>query len=200
MFSAADRSPSENRLPARTTSGGSFLQGGDALGCGRRISFVSRHAIQAFEHDPARRQRRVDVHRSQKGIDRARRIAQGHVAVTALLVEEAEPRMLLLQALQGCQRFVYPVQASLVGGDQVQGVAILGAAAASSSAAASASQCRPPLLRSRMRLTSSSIGEDAEGLCIVPAHHTGAALNLVTQLHTIHRQFIVASSARHSTP
>ena len=48
--------------------------------------------------------------------------------MTALLVEEAEPRMLLLQALQGCQRLGYPVQASLVGGDQVQDVAIPGAA------------------------------------------------------------------------
>ena len=34
--------------------------------------------------------------------------------------------MLLLQALQGFQRLVYPVQASLVGGDQVQDVAVLG--------------------------------------------------------------------------
>jgi hypothetical protein len=71
-------------------------------------------------------QRRVDVHASQKGIDRARRFPQGHVAITALLVEEAEPRMLLLQALQGGQRLVYPVQASLVGGEQIQDVTIPG--------------------------------------------------------------------------
>ena len=114
------------QAPGLHDLGRQVFQGGDALGCDRCISFVPRQAIQAFEHAPARRQRRVDVHGSQKGIDRARRIPQGHVAITALLVEEAEPRMLLLQALQGCQRLVYPVQASLVGGDQVQDVAVLG--------------------------------------------------------------------------
>jgi hypothetical protein len=46
--------------------------------------------------------------------------------VTALLVQEAEPWVSLLQTPQGCQRLPYPVQASLVGSDQVQGVAVLG--------------------------------------------------------------------------
>jgi hypothetical protein len=63
---------------------------------------------------------------AEKGLDRARRIPQRRVAITTLLVEEAEPRIQLLQAPQGFKRLVYAVQASLVGGDQVQEVAVLG--------------------------------------------------------------------------
>jgi hypothetical protein len=106
--------------------GRQVFQAGDALGCNRCISFVPSQVIQAFEHDPAICQRRVEVHGSQKGIDRARRIPQGYVAITTLLVEEAEPRMLLLQEFRGCQCLVNQVQASLVGGDQIQDVAVLG--------------------------------------------------------------------------
>jgi hypothetical protein len=46
--------------------------------------------------------------------------------MTALLIQKAEPGMLLLEALQGCQRVVYPIQAALIGSDQVQDVAVLG--------------------------------------------------------------------------
>jgi hypothetical protein len=98
----------------------------DVLGCSRRIVYLPVHAVQAFQHDPARRQSRVEVHGFEEGFDRARRIPQGHVALTALLVEEAEPRMPLLEALQGCERLGYPVQASLIGGDKVQNIAVLG--------------------------------------------------------------------------
>src|SRR5262249_7147766 len=49
-----------------------------------------------------------------------------YITMTALLVEKAEPRMLLLQALQGCKCLGYPIQAALICGDQVQDVAILG--------------------------------------------------------------------------
>jgi len=45
--------------------------------------------------------------------------------MTALLVQKTEPGMLLLQALQGCERVAYPVQASLVGSDQIQDVSVL---------------------------------------------------------------------------
>ena len=103
-----------------------MFQSGDVLGCGRRIVYLPVHAVQAFQHDPARRQRRVEVHGSQQGFDRVRRIPQGHVALSALLVEEAEPRMPLLEALQGCQRLGYPVQASLVGGNKVQNITVPG--------------------------------------------------------------------------
>jgi hypothetical protein len=34
--------------------------------------------------------------------------------------------MPLLEALQGCERLGYPVQASLIGGDKVQNITVLG--------------------------------------------------------------------------
>src|ERR1019366_1218758 len=71
-------------------------------------------------------QRRVHVHGSQKSSDRARRIPQSRAAITALLVEEAEARMMSLQSVRGRQRLVYKVQASLVGGDQIEDVAVPG--------------------------------------------------------------------------
>jgi hypothetical protein len=43
----------------------------------------------------------------------------------ALLVEEAELRMLLLEALQGDERVGYPVQASEVCSDQIKDVPVL---------------------------------------------------------------------------
>ena len=167
MFSAADRSPSENRLPARTTSGGSCFRMRELLGGHRRTLLVPRHAIQAFEHGPTGHQRRVEVHGSRESIDRARRIPQGHVAITALLVEETEPRMLLLESLQGFQRLGYAVQASLVGGDQVKDVAVLEALQwpALRPRRALPSSARI-LLSSRMRPTSSSIG-DGDGVGMV---------------------------------
>ena len=53
-----------------------------------------------------------------------RPIPHGHGAIAALLVQKTEPRVLLFELLQGSQRLGYPVQASLVGGDQVQGIAV----------------------------------------------------------------------------
>ncbi len=55
------------------------------------------HAIKAFEHRPARGQRVIDVDGEQERGDRLRCALQGHVAVTALLVEAAEARMVSLQ-------------------------------------------------------------------------------------------------------
>jgi hypothetical protein len=46
--------------------------------------------------------------------------------MTAFLVQQAEAGMMLFKALQSAQGLRYPVQASQVGGDQVQGIAVLG--------------------------------------------------------------------------
>jgi hypothetical protein len=102
------------------------FQIGDLLGRLRRILDLSRHAIQAFEHTPARRERRVEVHTPQEGIDRTRGIPQGRVAIATLLIQEAEPRIRFLQAAQRCQRVGYSAQTTLIGGYQVQRITVLG--------------------------------------------------------------------------
>ena len=66
---------------------------------------IARHAIQPLEHAPARGQRRIDVHAAQEGIDRPRRVPQGDVAMTALLVEAAELRV---QAARGARAWRAP--------------------------------------------------------------------------------------------
>src|SRR5215467_6300060 len=101
------------------------IQAGEALGCRRGISCVPSHPKETFEHAPTLRQRRVDVHTAEKGLDRAWRIPQRRIAIPALLVEKAEPRMQLLQAPQRVKRLVNAVQATLIDGDQVQKVAVL---------------------------------------------------------------------------
>src|SRR5262249_6273510 len=102
------------------------VQAGEALGSRGCISCVPSHPKQTFEHAPTLRQRRVEVHAAEKGLDRAWRIPQCREAITALLVEKAEPRMQLLQAPQRFKGLVNPIQATLVDGDQVQKVAVLG--------------------------------------------------------------------------
>ncbi len=62
------------------------------------------HAVQAFEHAPAARQRMVDVDRLEERIDRRLRLAQRHEAAPALLVETAEVRMMLLEGWRGLRR------------------------------------------------------------------------------------------------
>jgi CheY-like chemotaxis protein len=60
------------------------------------------------------------VHGSSKGIHCALGIRQAHVAMAALLVQTSEARMLLLQAVQGCERVGNAPEASLIHRGQVQ--------------------------------------------------------------------------------
>ncbi len=103
-----------------------LLEGRELCGCRRCILYVPCHSIQTFEQRPARRKRRVEIDGAHKRFDRPARVSQRYVAIAALLVQETKPRMLLLQPLQGFQRFMDSVEAALVGRDQVQEVAVLG--------------------------------------------------------------------------
>src|SRR6185503_1139498 len=92
----------------------------------RCIHSVPLHPIQPVEHFPTRLQGRVDVHSPKESIDRARSVAQGDVAVPALLMEPAKPRMMFLEPLQHRERFGYAPEVAQCECDQVQNVAILG--------------------------------------------------------------------------
>ena len=54
---------------------------------------VAGQPVEALEHAPARRQRRIDVDGAQQRLDRPRRILQRDVAEAALLVQPAEARV-----------------------------------------------------------------------------------------------------------
>jgi hypothetical protein len=79
-----------------------------------------------LEHDPTRRQRRIDRHGTHEGIDSAPEISQRYIAVTTFLVEQTKLRMPLFEALQRHECFWNSVQTALVGRDQVQDVAMIG--------------------------------------------------------------------------
>src|SRR5882724_4838085 len=95
---------------------------------GRQRGFlhIACDAIQALEHAPAGGQRRIDVDTALEGIDCARHIVYGRETVTALLMQAAEARMLLLEALQRCQRCSTLVEATLVHGSEIKSVAAPG--------------------------------------------------------------------------
>ena len=86
-----------------TTSVGNFLHHRHMTRRHRGVIGLPRHAVQAVEHAPAGRQRVVDVHGVQKRIDGLRRLLQHHKTQSALLVEPAEARMMLLQSRQCSQ-------------------------------------------------------------------------------------------------
>ncbi len=89
---------------------------------------LALHAVQAFEHAPAARQRMVDVDRLEECIDRRLRLAQRHEAAAALLVETAELRMMLLEAGQGCEGLGYLPAEALRNGRAQQRLAVAGRA------------------------------------------------------------------------
>ena len=104
MFSAGVSSPSENRLVAQHHLRRQPLERGDVLRRRGGVLRIAGHAIQPLEHAPARGQRRIDVHAAQERVDRPRRIAQGDIAMAALLVQAAEARVQLLETLQRRER------------------------------------------------------------------------------------------------
>jgi hypothetical protein len=119
------------------------LQRGDVRGGGRGVGGIARHSVEAFEQVPARRQRRVDIDRMQQRFNRARRIAQHHVTVTALLVHKAVERALLFHSRQRLQRGVDLSQVTLTAGGEIQPSAWSGASANNAWAACKACACCP---------------------------------------------------------
>ena len=92
----------------------------------RGVRRLSGHAVQALEHVPAGRQRRIDVHAAQEGVDRLGCLLQRDVAVTALLVEAAEAGMQLFKRGERGERRGDVAEMTLRQRPQVQDVAILG--------------------------------------------------------------------------
>src|SRR5262249_32676304 len=135
IFSAADKSRSENRLPARTTSDGRRfkLERRSAAATALRGSLVIWNGrfstLRLFHSAPLLltpvMTGAISLVDSPRVVS-AWGIPQRRVAITALLVEKAEPRMQLLQAPQRFKGLGNAVQATLVDGDQVQKVAVLG--------------------------------------------------------------------------
>jgi hypothetical protein len=82
--------------------------------------------VQALEHAPAGRQRRVDVDTTLECRDCARYIVHGRETVATLLIYAAEARMLALKAFECRERCNALVQAALIYGREVRGVATFG--------------------------------------------------------------------------
>ena len=80
----------------------------------------------------------------QEGVDRPRRVLHGHVAMAAFLIQAAESRMMLLEALEGRERLGDFIQVPLAQRDQIEHVAVFG------------------------HLGSQRLGSP-EGLCVLPA-------------------------------
>ena len=86
------------------------LQHRDMGRCGRRVRLVPRDSVDAFQHPPAHRQRRIDVDRAKQGVDRGRGVLARDVAQAAFLVLPAETRVALFEAIQHLQGFGYAPQ------------------------------------------------------------------------------------------
>jgi hypothetical protein len=80
--------------------------------------------MQAFEHAPAREQSGVESHGCLKRLHGALPLPQPQEAVPAFLVEQGEPRVVLLQALQADQCLGNSLQAALVGRQEIEHVAV----------------------------------------------------------------------------
>ena len=124
--SAAADSPSENSAVAVTTSAGSFFSVATCAAASAAARRLSGHAVKALEHAPAPRQRRIDVHGAQKGLDRGRCLPQGDVAIAALLVQAAEARMQSLECGERGKGRGSFAELPLRDRAQIQHVAILG--------------------------------------------------------------------------
>jgi hypothetical protein len=101
------------------------LQGGDMAGRHLGVFMLTRHPKQRLQTAPAGRQRRIEVHAGEESIDGVGRIAQGHEAVSAFLIQAAEPRVEPLQALQNGERFGDPIEQPIAHRHHVEHVAVL---------------------------------------------------------------------------
>ncbi len=99
-------------------------QRGQVLRRRGRLGGVTLHAVQLFQHVPARRQRRVEAHGLLQRVDGRRRIPKQDMAVAALLIQAAEPGMQRLQPRQGGQGLRDALAGAQVPGLLQQGVAV----------------------------------------------------------------------------
>ena len=100
------------------------LEDGHVRGSRRRVGLVTRHTVKAFEQVPARRQRGIDVDRTQECIDRLRRIAADDVAMAAFFMKPAECRVPAFELSQRLQCVVDQSKIALAFGDAIQHIAI----------------------------------------------------------------------------
>ena len=98
----------------------------DVCGGPLALLLVTDHLVESLEQAPGGGQRRVDLHCALVGFDRARRILEHDVAVTALLVEKARARVMALQLLQGSERVRGPMRVPQPERQQVQDIPVLG--------------------------------------------------------------------------
>src|SRR5215472_13861394 len=106
--------------------GGELFQRCDVGGRRGGVGGLAGHPVEAFEHAPTRRQRRVDVYRLEQCADRRRRFLQHHMAQAALLVQTAEARVEPLELGEGGKRRCGGTREALRARSQVEHVTILG--------------------------------------------------------------------------
>ena len=90
-----------------------------------RLGGSPRRPEQNLQGIPTCRQRRVDVHRGQEGLDGGIGIVYRDIAMAALLIKAAEARMQALQAREGIERLGDLAEIALAHGNEVQGITIL---------------------------------------------------------------------------
>src|SRR6185437_6962536 len=86
---------------------------------------LTRHPIEALEQAPARGKGRIDVDRTQKGVDRLGSLPQRDMAVSALLVQAAEARVEALQRRERVERGGDITRDALRNRPQIEEVTIL---------------------------------------------------------------------------
>src|SRR5262249_53140953 len=67
-----------------------ILQQRDVPGCRGCELGLASHAIETFEHHPARHKGRIETHGSRKRADCTRQISKRHAAIATLLVQETK--------------------------------------------------------------------------------------------------------------
>ena len=90
-----------------------LMQRGHMTGRHGGVVGLPRHAVEAIEQAPARRQRVIDVHRAQKSLDGLRRLLHKDKTVSAFLMEAAEAGMMPLQGVERVQGVGDPAKTSL---------------------------------------------------------------------------------------
>jgi hypothetical protein len=94
---------------------------------GRHVGVLGlpRHPIEAFEHAPAGRQGVVDIDRRLKRLDRGRCLSHHGVAMSALLMEPTEARMMPLQIAERLHGVRDAAEIALGDGHEQQGIPLL---------------------------------------------------------------------------
>jgi len=90
------------------------------------VFLVTDHLVEPLEHAPGGGQSGVDLNRALVGLNRALRVPDRDVAVTALLIELARTRVMALHVGERVEGILDLTRLPLSEGEQVEDVPVLG--------------------------------------------------------------------------